>query len=56
VLKAEEAFETLGDGMVARQCLFIAGTMPGIGDVEREVVRERLKRLAAYARASWNEP
>src|SRR5438128_3265455 len=35
VLRAEEAFEALGDRMVARQCLFIADTMRGLNDVVR---------------------
>ena len=35
VLRAEEAFEALGDRMVARQCLFIADTMRGMDEVVR---------------------
>ena len=55
VLRAQEAFETLGDRPVALQCLHIAGSMPGIGAVEQGIVRERLDRLAAFPHASWNE-
>jgi hypothetical protein len=55
VLKAEEAFETLGDRMVALQCLHVASAMPGIGDLERGVVRERFDRLAVSPQASWEQ-
>jgi len=54
VLRAQEAFETLGDRSVALQCLHIAGSMPGIGAVEQGIVRERLDRLAAFPHSSWN--
>jgi len=56
VLKAEEAFETLGDRMVAVQCLQVADDLPGIGDEERRIVRERLNRLVARAGISWKAP
>src|SRR5437660_1400814 len=54
VLRAQEAFETLGDRPVALQCLHIAGSMPGIGAVEQGIARERLDRLAAFPHSSWN--
>jgi len=56
VLKAEEAFEALGDRMVALQCLQVADDLPGIGDQERGIVRERLNRLVARAGISWKSP
>jgi len=52
VLRTEEAFEALGDRAVARQCLRVAEAMPGIGGVERGLVRERLERLSAQATAA----
>jgi len=52
VLRAEEAFETLGDRALALRCLSVAEKMPGIGDIERGLVRERFERLAASARAA----